>query len=101
MSRFQGWEYAFQAGTEMEGLQGLLIGDTTIPDTTGITPPAMLRSNTGIVQTRRYGMDFGCLTVLVLQHIAECAVEDAWRAIVECGGMLTQGPTAPTCLDTD
>ncbi len=48
---------------------------------------AVLRTDAGIIESGRYGMDICHLSELVLQEVADCAVEYAWSSLCQCGGM--------------
>jgi hypothetical protein len=66
MSRFQGWDDAFQTGAKMESRQRLGIGDGNVFNAARIMQPGMLGPNARIVKTGGNGMGFLYLAIGIL-----------------------------------
>ena len=60
-----------------EGFDRLVVGDRDVFDSAGFFPIRVLRSDSGIIETRRRGVDGAGLAFVVLQDIAVGTVQDA------------------------
>ena len=82
MRRLERRDDAFGSGAQLERVQRLLIRYRDVFDAADIPQKGMLRTDPGIVETRRDGMAFEDLTVRILQQICAVAVEHAGTAAV-------------------
>src|SRR5262249_6882758 len=66
-----------------------------------VLPETVFRANAGIVQASRHGMNIGCLTVGILQYVAECPVQHTGLAMTQCCGVLAWLRAAAASLHSD
>ena len=66
-----------------------------------VFPEAVLGADAGIIEPRRDRVDVQGLAVLVLQDVAEAAVQDAGPALGKAGGVLAGLEPAPARLGAD
>src|SRR5262249_3371374 len=76
------------------GLERLGIGHAHIADPAAVLPEAVLGADAGIVEAGGDRVHVLGLAVVVLEHIAEAAVEDARTTLRQAGGVLA-GTRAP------
>ena len=87
--------------SDLEGVEGLVVGDGGVLDAAGVFPVGVFGADAGVVQAGGDGVDVGGLAVFVLQDVGEGAVEDAGAAVVEGGGVLAEGGAAAAGFDAD
>ena len=81
VARFQGGEDAFELGEGVIGLERLGVGDALVADPAAVFPVAVLGADAGVVEPGRDRVDVLGLAVVVLEDVAEAAVEDAGLAL--------------------
>ena len=96
MARLQGGQDAFEPGQRVVGVEGLGVGDALVADPAAVFPVAVLGADAGIVETGRDRVHVLGLAVVVLEHVAEAAVQHARLALGQAGGMVAglQPPSA-------
>ena len=80
-------------------LEGLVVAGAGVRRPAGVFPIAVLRAGAGIVQSGRNAVDVAGLAVVVLEHVAEAAVQHAGPAEAERGGVVAGLGRSPARLD--
>ena len=88
-------------GGDVVGGQGLGVGDRLVAGPAEFFPEAVLGPDAGIIEARRDRVDVERLAVLILQDVAEAAVQDAGPALGKAGGVLAGLEPAPARLGAD
>src|SRR6056297_1895724 len=92
--------FAFAA--QLERLQRLLVSDGHVLRTAYVMQPAVLGTDTGVIETGGNRVSLEDLAVIILQEIGAIAVQNAGPATGERGAMLHLGVHAlATGLDPD
>src|SRR6056297_1053890 len=85
---FQRGDDPLLRAAELEGFQRFLVGDRDIFRAANLVQPAVFRPDAGVIKTRRDGIPFEDLTIVILQKIGAVAMKNAGAATSERGAML-------------
>src|SRR5947207_9930697 len=85
----------------MVGFEGFVVGDVLVANPALFLPEAVFRADAWVIKTGRDGVDALGLTVIVLKHVAEAAVEDAGLALGQARGVLAGFESPAASLGAD
>src|SRR5262249_9491326 len=92
---------ALQARAQVKRLQRLPVADAGIAHPARVLPVTVFGADAGVVQAGGDRMYRGSLAVLVLQDVAETAVQHAGLAVAQRRGVVAGAAPAPARLDAD
>src|SRR5690606_13398781 len=92
---------ALTAGQGVVGVQRLGVGDALVAGPADLLPVAVLGADAWVVQPRGDRMHDLGLAVVVLEHVAEAAVQDSGAALDQAGGVVAALRAAPAGLGAD
>ena len=91
MGAFDGGDDALHPGEGEEGVDGLLVSNHIVLNSAQIPEEGVLRAGGGVVQAAGYRVHRGGAALFVFEHNAVEAVHDPFRAVLEAGGVVSQG----------
>ena len=101
MARFEGRKDPFLSGCRVIGVKGFAVGDVLVTDAAHVLPVAMLRSNPRVIQPCGDRVNSQGLAIIVLEDIAEAAMQDTRTPLRQAGGMLARPETPASGLGSD
>src|SRR5262245_35061246 len=101
MRRLERRQDAFLTGEPLERDERIRIADPRVFGARSVVQPRVLGTDGGVIETGRDRMGQFDIAILVLQHVATSALEDAAAAAGESRGMLAGLNAIPARLDTN
>ena len=98
---FESGDDSFQPADTLKSIQRLIIGGRLVADPPAVLEPAVLGTNTGVVQSGRDRMGRQHLPIFILKQVAQTPMQDAGLSRRESGTMMAGPNTLTARLDSD